>query len=107
MISNPSLKPAFTELAPVNHTQVANNAWEDFDLSASIPAGCLAVVVSSVPGVAGNKGVRNNGSALSRYVSNSGAGFCHTMWTGKPDSNRLIETYAATNEHFYLVGYWL
>lgn len=101
IVSNPPPQLTYIELdGTVSHQQAANNAWEDWDLAASIPLGCRAVEVIT-QGSASTKGVRANGSALSRLITTYPFGIAAI-----PDASRIIETYANAGAWFYLVGYW-
>ena len=59
----------FTELAGIeNHLAAGAGAWEDWDLSAIVPAGTVSVLVLVFKSGVGSKkaGARKNGTALDR-----------------------------------------
>jgi hypothetical protein len=98
----------YVELIGTTVHNVTNpNVWEDWDLSLLIPVGAVAVEIrienaQNYPG-----GVRTNGSALVRYVSNSDTdNLCVMVGVG---IDRIIEVYSGTNDErdFYLEGYWI
>ncbi len=88
-----------------SHTASGTSAWEDWDISAIVPADTKYVEVVIKAGAAHTAGVRENGTSNDRTVSNGGGGLAFR--TCKCDSNRIIEiytTYAST--YFYITGYW-
>jgi hypothetical protein len=98
----------FVELAPlvVSKSQTSIDVWEDWDLSASIPANAHAVEISVYVANTETGGVRKNGSATERISSSSLPGYM--TFTTLLDSNRIIETYhSTTNLRFYVTGYWI
>jgi hypothetical protein len=101
-VINPIAGSYYIELdGSVNHIQVNNSAWEDWDLSATLPAGTRAadILLSSA---LTNKGVRQNGSAQVRLGNPYGG-----QMLAVPDALRIIETYETTGQVFRLLGYWI
>lgn len=95
----------FTDLAGTNsHTQVNNNAWEDWDLSGLIPATAKYVLVQSASSTPQFWGARKNGSGDNRYVQITAS--VPVFWVVECDANRVIETYHATGNSTKLWGYW-
>jgi len=105
----------FTELAGGEDHQVTNtNTWEDWDLSAIVPAGTKAVLVEIYLQFSANQvsGVRKNGSSLNRYQStgtptNTVVSFRNILT--EVDDNRIIEIYgslASAYLTFSILGYW-
>jgi hypothetical protein len=83
--------------------------WEDWDLSAIVPAGTTSVLVNMYTTEGGHTmGVRNNGSSDARlfYILQYGNLAIQT----KVGADRIIERYAGTltvaNTNFRIVGYW-
>ena len=105
----------FTELAGQENKQVAViNTWEDWDLSAIVPAGTKAVLVEIRLIFSANQvsGVRKNGSALNRLQSTSTPSTTVISFRDiltEVDANRTIEIYgslASVYLHFSILGYW-
>jgi len=107
----------FTELAGGEDKTVATaNTWEDWDISAIVPAGTVAVLVLivSIGGAAtsGSAGARKNGSALARLhdvnTTTASAERSATCILTEVDANRIIEIYApdTSKYQFNIVGYW-
>ena len=105
----------FTELAGGEGHQVTNTStWEDWDLSAIVPAGTKAVLVEIYLQFSANQvsGVRKNGSSLNRYQStgtptNTVVSFRNILT--EVDGNRIIEIYgslASAYLTFSILGYW-
>jgi len=98
----------FTELAPTTGNPSANNTWEDWDLSAIIGAGAKVVEVRIAPRHdTQNRGVRKNGSALSRWIGL--AVDEDIIILCECDDNRVIEiygNYSGTPDGFVVMGYW-
>ena len=99
----------YTEIAPSSHSPSADSTWEDWDLSAIIGAGALAVeIVIATASTEQARGVRKNGSALLRYMA---AENDHKWLTAhcECDANRVIEIYGNTEgstDSFKVIGYW-
>lgn len=105
----------FTELAGGEAHQVTTiNTWEDWDLSAIVPAGTKTVLVEIYLKFSANQvsGVRKNGSALDRKQatgtpSDTSVAYRHVLT--EVDDNRVIEVYgslADANLTFSILGYW-
>jgi len=105
----------FTELAGGEAHQVNTiNTWEDWDLSAIVPAGTKAVLVEIYLKFSSNQvcGVRKNGSALDRKrgtgtPSDISVAYRHILT--EVDANRIIEVYSSladANLTFSILGYW-
>lgn len=105
---------AFTELAGGQHHTVTNtDIWEDWDLSAIVPSGTVAVLVAW--GALTTKyevGARKNGTALDRKMDtpdlggSSPATWAVTLLT-ECDPNRIIEIYTEFSTiQFDILGYW-
>jgi len=100
IISNPGAPLVYHEVAAATytHTQVNNNAWEDWDLSAI--AGAIMFDISTGFNNSTN-GVRQKGSGLDRKLQSFTSSF-----TVLPNASGLVETYDITGEVFRVVGYW-
>ena len=105
----------FTELAGGEDHQVTNtNTWEDWDISAIVPAGTKAVLVEIHLQFSANQvaGARKNGSALNRYQSTgtpSATVVSFRSLVTEVDDNRIIEVYgslASAYLTFSILGYW-
>ncbi len=105
----------FTELEGQENKQVAAiNTWEDWDLSAIVPAGTKAVLVEIRLIFSANQvsGVRKNGSALNRLQSTGTPSTTVVSFRNvvtEVDANRIIEIYgslASAYLHFSILGYW-
>jgi len=106
---------SFTELAGgESHSPSSASTWEDWDISAIVPAGAKCVLVTLGNYSSGNNyvmGARKNGSALSRISivpapAVDGADAWCTLLT-ECDANRVIEIYSSdTLGGFEIVGYW-
>lgn len=84
-----------------------NNSWQVLDLSASVPAGALGVIVEVFVNVSGtyNYGLRKNGSSDNRITPSLNK---HNQFTAiiGCDTDRKIEIYKqVANVLFYLLGY--
>jgi len=95
----------YTELFTVAHNPVGINAWEDWDVSALVPAGVTDIEVAiKCPTAALGAGVRNNGSALDRRLTPA-QGVSFTMWS-PVDASRVCEIYGkALTDIFQIIGY--
>ncbi|MBA7621563.1 hypothetical protein ES703_28927 [subsurface metagenome] len=102
-------KPTFTELAGgEGYHASASTTWEDWDLSAIIPAGAVTALISmqqentSIYDV----GARRNGTALDRKMA--AKAYVTQNWLTEVDANRVIEIYAeyCNNTKFNVLGYW-
>lgn len=114
-----SVATAYFEVLGAPSSQANNITWQDWDISAIVPAGTKAVEVEislSYPDSGSMQGgVRNNGSALSRLitVSGGGSGSCTGTSTvvviSQIDTNRILERYSLdiTKVAFQIIGYWL
>ena len=105
VVVNPSPAMTFVELdGTAQYSILVINTWEDWDLTALIPANALAVLVNTA---AGNNayGVRPNNSAQARIVG----GYGYSMVSRH--ANRIIECYSSAlggaGGLFYLLGYWV
>ena len=108
---------SFTELdGSVTYAQVANNSWEEWDLSGPLPTGAASILVAarhtgSSP-VSGVIGVRAEDSALDRAKWTVGAGdYASITITSEVTAARKAKTYgqkngSVTNTYFWLMGYW-
>ena len=103
----------FTEIAPPTPTGVTTpGAWEDWDLSASIPAGAtyaeIQIMCNRDSSNYTNVGVRKNGSALNRLITfaTTSNSMLLTM-TVELDANRICERCCSDgNSKFTVDGYW-
>lgn len=109
----------FTELAGGEDHNVAGAVgWEDWDLSAIIPAGQKIVLVGIrselTSNTSGENGAREKGSGLARLFTVKAAATTggdliqyNTILT-KTDANRVIEIYgfSTTKAEFNIIGYW-
>lgn len=98
-----------------SHNTAGFGAWEDWDLSAIVPAGTAAVLVKMYHFVTGDafstKGARNNGSGLSRLIEPLDKS---TQFLLTPcDGSRIIEIYdngdggvPGITTNFTIFGYW-
>ena len=88
------------------HDPTANGVWEDWDLSAIIPAGSKG---AQIVGIAWNQtiGARKKGSGLDRKF-NPGPGVSFLFLT-EVDANRKVEIYSsgAADTAFRVIGYWI
>jgi hypothetical protein len=101
---------AFSSFVP------AGTGWQDYDIftNKSVPKGAVAEIVcaNTNDAAARTLGVREDGSAINRYVmphEAEGLGGSHvTMLVTVDASTGLIETYcdSTTGVTFYLTGYW-
>jgi len=86
--------------------------WENKDLSAYVPANavCEITIVNAAEDTDVLCGVRENGSALNRYVTlheAEGGGYDAVRMHVTADASSIIEQYgSSTNTTFYLSGYW-
>jgi len=105
----------FTEYyAQDSHTVSTASTWEDWDLSAIVGAGAIAVLVSIEAHTNSQMavGARKNGAADARY-SYVASPFASTWITccnllTECDANRIIEIFAASTSdvRFQIRGYW-
>ena len=101
----------YTELdtaAGSAHNPSSNNTWEDWDISAIIPAGTTTVEIL-MENISGTQalGARKNGSSLNRAVAL--LAYAPLTMLVEVDSNRIIEIYAQTgyaNAYFWVSGYY-
>lgn len=100
----------FTELANAGDKQAAGaGAWEDWDISAIVPAGSLSALIDirNASGTSQLVGIRKNGSALVRALSLYNA--TSRTWLTEVDANRVVEIYVATSAagvYYNVLGYW-
>ena len=99
---------AFTEAFSAAQQATANGTWQDWDLSAIIPTGCVCVfvLIVNLDSSENDVGCRTNGSALARLfetVYNDAV-----VFPVVPDVNRVIEIYAEAYAkfNFRVIG-WL
>jgi len=99
-----------------NYNPSAASTWEDWDISAIIPAGAKGAMVEMASSLNTGYilgGARKNGTAINRYAYLDQA----TVTTHRADkvlptecdASRIIEVYSqgvATNVYFNIVGYW-
>lgn len=105
-VISPAATTKYTELdGSVFHSQTANLAWEDWDLSATIPVNAKYVEILTMPKAATSVGVRKKGSAQNRLISAAGA-VCYASVTCGVDANYKIETYDVTGGSLKIIGYW-
>lgn len=79
--------------------------WDDWDLSAYIPVGTVAVQIFLFNNTDIDVGVRKNGSSAQPIINDA----IHSYVTVGVGSDRIIETYTAdegASVEFILVGYW-
>ena len=104
----------FTELAGgQNKVVTSTSTWQDWDLSAIVPAGTVAVLVAVGASTAKYvTGARKNGSSLARtspgvdVAAASLDGWVMTFLT-ECDANRIVEIYCSnTGPKFNILGYW-
>lgn len=108
-VSNPIPSPLFNELAnTVTTTNAGVGAWENWDLSGTLPAGTVAALFlccNSTNG--GTCGVREDGSVLARNVARYDNGISYHAAICKVPPSRIVEIYQSHDiETFYCVGYW-
>lgn len=103
----------FTELAGgENHAATGAGAWEDYDLSAIVPAGTVMVLMQILYKTADNidcsAGCRKNGTALARLLGGVGRGHPTALLITNVDANRVIDIYAGVVAEcdFSVLGYW-
>lgn len=107
-ISNPGAQLEYVELVGnENKAATGAGAFEDWDISGVVPAGTKFVEVHCRGSTtAGINGVRENGSALARVVTQ----LSNSSWEVqvKVDAARVIEIYQAnvSRGRFDIVGYW-
>ncbi len=97
-----------------NHHAANNAAFGDWDVSAIVPAGSVAVLLgigNIDSGGARLVGGRKNGSALARTFELIHLLVPEDVQVTVPtecDANRIIEIYAqlAADVHFNILGYW-
>jgi len=100
----------YTELAGAETGVSVVGSWEDWDLSAIVPAGTKYVLIYVRNNYTGalSHGVRKNGSALNRRIY-LGATCGATLLT-ECDVNRVVERYNAGTStghaYFSVWGYW-
>ena len=95
----------YVELMATAHYVTSATTWEDWDVSALVPAGTTEMEVVIATQNSAAHGIRENGSALVRsfnlYVSTSP----FSIWV-QLDANRVCECYASHNTTaFVAVGY--
>lgn len=100
----------YHEIEPPAFSKQANvDTWQDWDLSGSVPEGTTYVEILIIITPAGVAGVRDNGSALDRFITNPDNTYKQMInMTVAVDSNRVCERYSsniATTE-FTVIGYW-
>ena len=111
VINNPNPPGvSFTEISGGGLYATANNAWEDLDLSGSLPAGAVSALMlmkNYNTTLIKTMGLRQNGSGSSRYwgITFSEGGIVMQV---QLDANRIVEIRSSEfgNCPFYLVGYW-
>jgi hypothetical protein len=102
-------KSTFYELYSTDYQPSTDLTWEDWDLSAIIPMGTIAVLVLCIQIGTGNEnvGIRNNGSNLNRrrYI----APRAPLLATTPVGADRIIECYGsvALDAVFQVWGYWI
>jgi len=101
---------SFVEVTPpAVSSPAANNVWETWDLSATIPAGAeyVEVVVRNIENNSNNGGTRINGGTITRLFTLMN--YADLVLTTKLDSNRIIErrTDDKVNVDFTVTGYWI
>lgn len=108
-------KTTFTELAGgQSHAVSSADTWEDYDISAIVPAGttCVLVAIKGNSQGLSDAGVRKNGTALNRKFDLAKFQAAATDWVfilTEVDANRVIECFSETNvtfAYFNIVGYW-
>ena len=100
----------YVEMAIALVNGAGNSTWTDWDLSAFIPSGALYVeIYIQVPYGSGSWGVRKNGSAISRVLSNGDNSIQHSgTITADLDAGRIIEHYSSKEGFtFNAMGYWI
>lgn len=114
-INNPSTPGAtFTELAGGhNHGVAVAGVWEDWDISAIVPVGTMAVLVDIISAFnaagAVASGARADGSALVRTVNIwRHVGDPHSIILTECPATRVIEVICndALTTDFSILGYW-
>lgn len=98
----------FTELWSDGHPASTTN-WEDWDISALVPAGTIAVEVQMYNGENNSNlgmGARKNGSSVDRQEGILAYG--RTYMTVEVGADRIIEIYTSDKDNtgFRLTGYW-
>jgi len=112
LASDVLLLKTYVEIAPSAAHQVTNSdTWEDWDISAIVPASTKCVLVGLLVFLNGeNNGVRKNGSAVDRRSIFALGGNAMMRWDiCECDTNRVIECYddnVGEDGEFYIMGYW-
>lgn len=88
------------------------NTWEDWDLSALIPAGAKYVDILSRTNTSSihTVGVRKNGSSIVRSLATDSYDGIPYPWLTELDENRVVERYvsgASNRSRFTVLGYWI
>jgi len=100
-----SVLPAFYEIDSVGHNLAERGAWEDWDISDSIPVGTIAVQIYIWNAADIDVGVRKNGSSAAPLINDP----VHAYATVGVGTDRIVEVYAGAGEkgvEFILTGYW-
>ena len=96
----------YKELFSSAHSPTSAATWEDWDISAIIPATARCAEIMIVPKDTAAHGCRKNGSALVRYIGAVTYGHPITMFC-ETDASRVIEIYShgSTTSEFQVIGY--
>ena len=105
---------SFTELAGGQAKVVSSTSvWQDWDLSAIVPSGTVAVLVAIGANTTSSQaGARKKGSSLERRaITPDIAAASNNSWAvtiiTECDINRIIQIYCAVNTiQFNIIGYW-
>jgi len=101
-------KLEYISIAPSAWSSITDeDTWEDWSLSAQIPAGALYAEITMYGSAAANiVGVRKNGSAINRYYQGMPANQMMGHMTVELDADRIVERYGKDADRFTVVGYW-
>jgi len=103
-------KLEYVEIAPISKQQATAGVWEDWNISATIPAAALYVQVNATVWTGASVGVREDGSTIARTITTpTGYNIFVFTFTTSVKTTKIIETfnsYADSSARFYVVGYW-
>jgi len=106
-INAPVAKLEYHEIITAWQATGAVSTWTAWDLSGDIPAGALYAEIAIRLSGTSSYGVRKNGSALARLVSNAAAGKGVVTMTVALDAGRIIELYDTGGANTACaIGYW-
>lgn len=99
----------YVSIAPSAQSRVTTaSVWEDWDLSAIVPAGTkyVEVLLGEDSNVHRVMGIRKNGTTISRWLTM--IAYNQLSLTVEADANRIVERYcdSAAAGYFQIIGYW-